>query len=240
MTVVGIDGCPAGWVAVSYDDGNGAVATVAGTFVELIDRLEQPDRLLVDIPIGLPDVEQPRRTCDVAARERLRPHRHASVFDPPLREVLDADDYEQANREQQRLIDRGLPIQSWAIADRIRQVDDFLQSADGQTPVREAHPEVCYSILGDGPTTYSKTGQPAAAVWERLSVLERVDSRIPSMFRSLGTGLDADVSNHDLLDALVLAVVASDRTGPLETLPATPPTDSNGRPMEIVYARWPA
>lgn len=237
MTVVGVDGCPAGWVAVSVAPDGSATPTVAETFSALLDRLEAPDKILVDIPIGLPDADHPRRTCDEAARERLRPRRHASVFDPPIREVIDAAGYDEANHRQKRLIDRGLPIQSWAIADRIRQVDSILRSESSLPPIREAHPEVCFGALGDGPTRYSKTGQPAAAVWERLSVLERVESRAQSMVRALGDGLDADVSNHDLLDALVLAVAASDRTGPLETLPETPPRDSTGLPMEIVYAR---
>lgn len=237
MTVVGVDGCPAGWVAVSTDTGGPATATVAETFSTLLDGLEDPDRLLVDIPIGLPDVAHPRRACDVAARDRLRPHRHASVFDPPIRDVIDADNYDEANAEQQRLIDRGLPIQSWAIADRIRQVEAVLRAGTGTPAIREAHPEVCFAALGDGPMRYSKTGQPGAAVWERISVLRRVVPDALQILQTLGTDLDATVSNHDLLDALVLAVIASDLTGPLRTLPDDPPTDAVGLPMEIVYAR---
>ena len=237
MTVVGVDGCPAGWVAVSSTTDGAATATVAETFSTLYDGLEDPDRLLVDIPIGLPDAAHPRRACDAAARERLRPHRHASVFDPPIREVIDADSYDEANADQKRLIDRGLPIQSWAIADRIRQVEAVLRAGTDTTAIREAHPEVCFATLGDGPMRYSKTGQPAAAVWERLSVLRRVASDPLQTLQSLGSDLDATVSNHDLLDALVLAVVAGDQTGPLRTLPDDPPTDAVGLPMEIVYAQ---
>ncbi|HKJ59963.1 MAG TPA: DUF429 domain-containing protein, partial [Halobacteriales archaeon] len=114
MTVVGVDGCPAGWVAVFAASDGAATATVAETFSTLLDGLPDPDpdRLLVDIPIGLPDAAHQRRACDAAARERLRPHRHTSVFDPPIREVIDADSYDEANADQKRLIDRGLPIQS--------------------------------------------------------------------------------------------------------------------------------
>ena len=47
--------------------------------------------------------------------------------------------------------------------------------------------------------------------------------------------LDHDVRVADVLNAVVLAYTARPGEGNLRSLPAEPPTDASGRPMELVY-----
>ena len=92
-------------------------------------------------------------------------------------------------------------------------------------------------MKGESATEYSKTGQPAAAFWERIEILEDIDDAIIDEVRGASTGLDAKVGNDDVIDAFALALTASPKTGSLRTLPDNPPTDDTGNlPMEMVYA----
>lgn len=44
------------------------------------------------------------------------------------------------------------------------------------------------------------------------------------------------VGRDDVVDAMVAAITATASTDSLQTLPAYPPKDSQGLPMEMVYA----
>ena len=124
--------------------------------------------------------------------------------------------------------------------DKIAELDSFLREAepDARGTIREAHPEVCFWALNDeSATEYSKTAQPAAAFWERIGILEAIDSTVVDDIRDASTDLDAKVGSDDVIDAFALALTASPKTGSLRTLPDEPPTDDTGKlPMEMVYA----
>lgn len=67
--------------------------------------------------------------------------------------------------------------------------------------VREAHPEVCFRALTDrAATEYAKTGQPAAAFWERVAILEAIDSDVVAHVREGNRDMDAEVGNDDIAD----------------------------------------
>src|ERR687886_2079559 len=84
--VVGVDGCPAGWIAIRLDlAAGGWRADVHRTFAELLDANRDAAAIGVDIPIGL--AETGARACDRAARARLGARR-SSVFTPPTRRLL--------------------------------------------------------------------------------------------------------------------------------------------------------
>lgn len=243
---IGVDGCPDGWIAVFYDQGEYETAKRYKSIEELwADHGASAETILIDVPIGLREDSKEPRPCDTAAREKLSPDRHRSVFPPPVRAAVHEDSYEAAKKTQEDRTEGSLGVQSWGIADKIAEVDTFLRDTEpgAKATIREAHPEVCFWALNDeGPMQYSKTGQPAAAFWERVDVLKEIDGDILDHLRDAGTDLDADVENDDLLDAFVLAVTASSRTGSLCSLPAEPPEDDGGDPtgslpMEIVFVR---
>src|SRR5690348_17664447 len=87
MMLRGVDGCPAGWLAVSLDLATGKVT--GQVFPEdAVSLLRDPDVAVtaIVIPIGLPSRER-TRTVDGVARKRLGP-RASSVFPSPPRATL--------------------------------------------------------------------------------------------------------------------------------------------------------
>lgn len=237
MTVVGIDGCPGGWVAVGYNRGQFQAASVFESIDAIWAAYEEADTILVDIPIGLRATSADPRRCDTAARSVLG-RRGNSVFPAPIRPAAHAESYEQAKQIQERHTDGSLGRQTWAICDKIAELDSFLAStAAAQETVHEAHPEVCFWALAGGePTSYSKTGQPAAAVWERVDILEQTAADVLDSIRDAGRDLGGEAGNDDLLDAFALSLTASELTGTLQTLPADPDHDPVGFPMKMIYA----
>lgn len=238
---VGVDGCVGGWVAVVYDDAGFVEARRFDDVATLWSAYDPEDgTVLIDVPIGLHADTADPRPCDDAARTALAHPRSTSVFAVPVRAAVHADTYASAKATQEARTDGSLGVQSWNIADKIAQLDAFLREGrpDAIGTIREAHPEVCFwALAGESTTRYSKTGQPAAAFWERVDVLEAVDAAIVDHVRRAATSLEANVGNDDLADAFALALTASPLTGSLRTLPADPPTDAAGLPMEMVYAR---
>jgi predicted RNase H-like nuclease len=228
-TYVGVDGCPGGWFAVEYDDG--VDYGRYDDFPAVVDAFDGAERLLVDMPIGLPDGS--RRACDVAARERLGA-RASTVFFAPCRAVLDAATHAEASEINRARTGYGLSIQAWHLVPRIREVDEVLRSSPGlRERLSEAHPELCFAAFGDGPVAASKS--TAAGRAERL---DRLHGRLPGVRDAYDAALDdfarTDVRRDDVLDAMVLALAAAH---PLARLPdvtdADVPRDAAGLPMEI-------
>jgi len=243
MSVVGVDGCPDGWLAVAYEGTAFAGARTHDDFKSVWASHGEAGTVLVDVPIGLREASNEKRPCDDVAREVLGP-RSSSVFPPPVRDAVYEDSYADAKAVQEARTDGSLGVQSWHICPKIREVDRLLRETapDARAAVREAHPELCFwALAGERPMAYSKTGQPAAAFWERVGVLETVDDAILADVRAAGTDLGGGTSMDDLLDAFVLAVTASDLTGSLRTLPpADSPRverDPAGLPMEMGYSK---
>lgn len=239
-TFVGVDGTPDGWVAVRYAGREFRDVRRYGDVRALWRDSRDAATMLVDVPIGLA-ADSAARAPEREARARLG-DRASSVFNVPIRPVLDVDEYAEANRQQREAIGKGLQKQTYRIVPKIREVDELLrETAATQETVREAHPEVCFWALnGREPTTHSKTGRPAAAFWERVAVLERTDPGFRDALFAAGETVAEwerpELSNDDLLDAFALAVTASDLTGSLETLPPDPETDGEGLRAEMVYA----
>lgn len=235
---IGIDGTPGGWLVVIYDR-DGFVDHSIDTDIESVwESHSDAEVILIDIPIGLPEGSGPR-TCDSRARERLDGHRKSSVFPVPVREATRKDRYEEAKQVQEEQTDGSLSTQSWAISDKIEQVDKYLlDHREAQDTIRESHPEVCFDALNKGnPMEHSKTSESAKAFWERVSVLEEIDPGILQTIRRIANNVDGSVSHDDILDALVLALTASPLTGELESLPSERETDEEDLPKQIWYAR---
>jgi predicted RNase H-like nuclease len=242
VTVVGVDGCAAGWLAVVRSDGSldwDVYDSLAGIVADT-----DPDRLLLDIPIGLPSAG--RRACDEAAKDRLG-SRASTVFYTPARRVLAAGSHAEASDANREATGYGLSIQAWHLVPKIRAVDAFLRDrpelvgtagpADDRrrdpesAVVRESHPELCFAELNDGtPVAESKSSETGREI--RLALLGEVRPESRRLYDEVvAETYRKDVARDDVLDALVLAAVAD---GPLDSLPADPPLDAVGLPMEIV------
>ena len=213
--VLGLDGARGGW----------AGALVRGQDVQWLVLHDiraalalDVDVVAVDMPIGLPDTG--RRACDLAAKRQLGPA-HARVFLAPPRDVLRCTDHPTASARHRELADgAGMSIQTWHIADRMREVDD---AADDPRLV-EVHPELSFAALAGRVLERKKT---AAGRAERLAALR---GWLPTLDpASVPSGDDAP-------DALV-AAWSGQRwlAGAARVLPeGGSPRDARGRPMRIV------
>src|SRR5215216_6597512 len=95
MRVVGVDGCPRGWVAIAWDiERRTLTPSIHWNIADLLATHQDADKIGIDIPIGLAD-GVPRR-CDIGARAVLGPRR-SSVFPAPDRRVLFCATYAEAN-----------------------------------------------------------------------------------------------------------------------------------------------
>jgi len=156
---VGVDGCPAGWIAVCYNNQRYAGTHLYKNITDLWDNHRSAQTILIDVPIGLREDSNAKRPSDDEARTKLGQPRGSSVFPVPVRDAIHADSYDEAKKIQECRIGGSLGTQSWSIADKIAKVDTFLRETEpGATDViREAHPEICFWALNSrSGTEYSK------------------------------------------------------------------------------------
>ena len=132
-----------------------------------------------------------------------------------------------------RVDGRRLPIQSWHLMERIRELDALLV---GDAALRdrlfECHPELCFQALRGAPLA---AGKKSAA--GRRARIQLIDG-------AFGTGCFAEhrarhrtsVADDDLLDALALLWSAERiAAGRARSLPETPVHDGMGLAMRITY-----
>jgi predicted RNase H-like nuclease len=233
---VGIDGCSGGWVVAAWAPGG-----VPRLFT--LERLEalggtltaqglKPSRQLIDMPIGLP-LAGPR-PVDQQAQAALGAAR-ASIFITPPRPVLDALNFEEAQRLARAALGQGLSLQAWNLVPKIRAVDRFLRRAQPAPPcLEEAHPELAFQRLnagqGGAPLPSKKTSPGAAA---RSALLEALGLPCAAVLAAPLTCEGRRVALDDRLDALVLAYLASLPEHDLECLGAGD-VDALGLPMTLL------
>lgn len=235
---VGIDGCRGGWVAAVVRPGQPVQARI-------IPRIEALDGLLrelgvgdacglIDMPIGLPVAGN--RPLDAAAK-RLLGKKASSLFMIPPRPVLDALDYAEAKALARASTGSALSIQAWNLLPRVRELDLYLRRRLPEPPrLRESHPELAFSLLAGGPLL---SKQKAAGADARVAVLRAAGLDPDALLAAPAPGPQGNVASHDLLDALVLALVAS-LPGSARTRLAPPPgVDPLGLPMEMILPAIP-
>ncbi len=234
---IGIDGIKDGWISIIYGDDGYKETDIYRSIKELWKDNDGVDLSLIDIPIGLSSSDEPSRKCDEEARKMLTPRRHQSVFSPPIRDALRADTYKDANNIQRELTGKGISKQSWNITSKIKEVDKFLRDNRdiAGDKLRESHPEVCFYGVTGYPMKNSKTQQPRNAVIERTRALRPLDSEIENAVSQADDEIGDSAEKHDIIDAFVLALTASQPKDKLRTIPDNPPLDKEGLPMEIVY-----
>ena len=235
---VGIDGCKGGWFFFRIEHGKvtfGASSRIS----PILSSVPSTARVLIDIPIGLKESGTKERECDLEARDLLRPKRHASVFPTPCRQALLESNYDSANKTNRLITGRGLSRQSWGIAPKIIEVDQYLEALEEVAPkVFEAHPElVFYGLAGRRPMAASK--KTREGFLERLEVLKAWESNaetsIAKAFLRHG-GFDA--LRDDIVDAYALALCAN-RPDLWRQIPEEPEQDARGLPMRMTYALSP-
>jgi predicted RNase H-like nuclease len=228
--VTGVDGCPAGWLAISRDLDTGQIRSqIYAVAADLMDQHVQPEVIALDIPIGL--TEKDPRQCDVLARRTLGP-RASSVFPAPIRAALRARTYLEGCRLSEAASGKRISQQAWAIYPKIREIDALVRANPGS--IREVHPEVCFRAWNGGrPMAHPKRTKEG-----RLERLALIDSHFgPQAMKAVRDKYTrATAADDDILDAFAALWTAERITrGEARTLPENPPLDSLGLPMEMVY-----
>ncbi len=226
-TVLGVDGCKAGWVGVVVGGGGSATVLVAPTIAELVAaaRADHPDLAVVgiDIPIGLPDASP--RQADLLARQRLPVGRKSSVFPAPTRTATAATTHVEASAANREATGVGLSIQAFRLVPKILEVDAYVRSPR-TCRIVEVHPEVSFAAMDAASVVPAK--RTAAGLESRERALRAAGIEPPSYVR--GQGYAAD----DLLDACAAAwTAARAATGDAETLPDPPETFTDSLPAAI-------
>ncbi|MFN1836305.1 DUF429 domain-containing protein [Balneola sp. MJW-20] len=234
MRTAGLDGCQAGWILISFDEGEekyeilrdkDAVKDAFGFF----------DRILIDMPIGLED-EEYTRECDKLLRKRLGGEYSSSVFSPPIRPALYAPTYAEANMISYEYNEKKLSLQSWNITPKIQMVDDLLINNEGfAEKILESHPELLFQIMNGGMIFQKKNLKKG--IKHRLELLRDREKEAEDFFRDIKEEFRRnEVDEDDIVDAMVLAHYAkvSLEKG-LKTIPEQVETDSEGLPKAIHY-----
>jgi predicted RNase H-like nuclease len=249
VTLVGVDGCKAGWIAVRRDPGASPSVSVFPTFAMLVDALPADAVVAVDMPIGLPDHSRRGGRGPEALVRPLLGQRQSSVFAIPSRAALyaDTDDFttveawyvahRRASEVAKTTSDppRGVSIQAFGIFAKIREIDSLLISRpELRGRIFESHPEVAFCRLNDGqamslPKKIKGVVNPAGMA-ERKALLCRHGYEKDFLDGAPPKGAAAD----DFLDAAVMMLIAGRiASGEARPFPNPPLTDRFGIPVAI-------
>lgn len=233
--VLGIDGCRAGWFAIVNRDGHWSY-TLAPSIDALLGDHAEAQRIFIDIPLGLADDQT--RECDMLARRLLRPYRHSSVFSTPVRDAVYAQNYTQACEINAQRAGRKITRQAWNICPKIRVVDTWLRQHPGaRSRVYESHPEVAFYALNDERPLETRK-KSSEGQEQRLALLAQTIGDAHQLFgQAVNHYPRAQLQLDDILDAMVLAVMAGCSESEHCYLPQPVPVDRYGLAMRIVYAR---
>ena len=226
VPVLGVDGCPGGWVGALLVPGaprpRVVVAPTIEALVETVRAELDVQVVGIDIPIGLPDSSI--RQADVLARRAL-PGRASSVFTTLTRPAYLAADRAAADAVNRGLSGQGVGAQAFALRAKILEVDAWLRSRP-TVDVVEVHPEVSFTTMTGGPLPGKRTPEGQQA---RLDALAAAGVARPSVLKGSGYAPD------DVLDACAVAWSAHRRaTGEARWLPDPPEVFSDGIRAAIV------
>jgi predicted RNase H-like nuclease len=235
-TVWGIDGCRAGWLAVSLSNDGSTRAYLLRTHAELLELFHTADRILIDMPIGLSE-QMPTRTCDRLLRQALGNRYASSVFSPPVRAAVYAHSYAEACELNAAIAGKKISKQTWFITAKIRQIDTILRQYPAlRHIVYESHPELLFQRLHQlQPLIAKKRSLEGKQI--RLQLLAEVIPTIHESFASIRQAYARkDVADDDCLDALVLAYFAQrSMSDGLVSLPNPPEYDACAIAMSIHF-----
>lgn len=234
MKTAGLDGCKAGWILISFDEGNEKYEILRDREA-LKEAFESYDRLFIDMPIGLEDQEYTRE-ADLLLRKKLGGEYASSVFSPPIRPALTAPSYVEANMISHEYTEKKLTLQSWNITPKIQMVDELLRADESlKDKVLESHPELLFQTLNGG-MIYQKKNLKKG-IKHRLELIKSREPIGEDFFRDIKEEFRRnEVEEDDIVDAMVLAYSAkiSEEKG-IKTLPEEVPYDSEGMRKAIHY-----
>lgn len=234
MKTAGIDGCKAGWLLISFDEGAEKYEVLRDRD-ELKEAFETYDRIFIDMPIGLEDEDYTRR-ADELLRKKLGGEYASSVFSPPIRPALMAPSYVEANMISYEYNEKKLTLQAWNITPKIQLVDELLRADKTLVEkVLESHPELLFQTFNGG-MIYQKKNLKKG-IKHRLELMIDREPVSDDFFRDIKEDFRRnEVEEDDIVDAMALALAAkrSEEKG-IKTLPEEVTHDSEGMPKAIHF-----
>ena len=227
--IAGIDGSKGGWVCVSGYENNYKELKFE-KLKEFNDiKSENFNLVLVDIPIGLDiDLKKGGRIVDKLARKELLTNK-SSIFNAPSRLVLEAKNYEEANKINKKK-GMGLSKQSWNLVKKIKEVDDFIRNSN-KTIIFESHPEIIFQVMKRDKVSTKKKNEEG--IIERRNLLEKNGFNKVFLERNL-SAKDSFYKKDDFIDACSLFWSANRAIAKTEVkIPNDIVLDSEGIIMQI-------
>jgi predicted RNase H-like nuclease len=229
--VAGIDGCPAGWIAVLWDGGDRLTSQLCEDFGAVMAL--PAEVIAVDMPIGLPETSG--RPPEREVRSQLG-DRQSSVFAVPATPAIYCEDYREACRVNLLHSDppRKISKQCFHLFPKMREIDALIDPSQ-QSRIYESHPELAFWVM-NGETPLPLPKKLKSAPYPPGLDLRR------ELLRKSGVPIDSlkadyrrrDVGADDLLDACACTFVAW-RILNRQSIrfPAKPPLNARGLRMEI-------
>ena len=235
---IGIDGCKNGWLVVNITPDGFEVDTF-NNIEKICAKYREFDSMIIDMPIGLPESGKDVRP-DAYARKLLL-HRSPCIFNTPCRQSIFAENYPEASKINREHLGKGLSKQSFAILNKIREIDDFLKQApDYVNKIMESHPEICFAMLSPTKKPINEAKNTAEGKDIRISILLQHYDQTTDFIEYVRNDRKLRKMEVDCIDALCLAV-----TGMLgmergfKYIPEKPSNDRRGLLMQMVYANKP-
>jgi predicted RNase H-like nuclease len=228
--VVGVDGCPGGWIAVIWGE------TISHRFFPSFRGILDTEAavIAVDMPIGLPNMSG--RDAERLARANLG-SRRSSVFTIPSRAAVMSETYAEACAINVQFSNppRKIAKQTFHLFPKIREIDVLITPAL-QSRVYEVHPEAAFWVMnGKQPVALAKKAKsqnhkPGLSL--RRELLRSAGfpiQRLPN-----ATYRKSDVGDDDLIDACACAWTARRIfEGKALSFPEHPARDDRGLVMCI-------
>jgi predicted RNase H-like nuclease len=195
--------------------------------------------MIIDMPIGLPESDKDKRP-DADARKLLS-HRSPCIFNTPCRQSLFAGSYPEASKINREHLGKGLTKQSFAIFNKIREIDDFLKlTPEYVNKIMESHPEICFAMLSPTKKPINEAKNTAEGKDIRINILRQHYDQTTDFIEYVGNHSELRKKEVDCIDALCLAVTGMlGMENGFNFIPETPRRDSRGLLMQMVYANIP-
>lgn len=232
---VGIDACKSGWVIAVFE-GEILSLNLIKSLADAQGFFVSASMIGIDMPIGLSSSSHARE-CDIQLKAMLAPEYRSSVFYPPIRQAIEAKTYQEGCQVQFELTGKKFSKQSWNIAPKIREVDQFLrQNTSFQCKAVEMHPELCFKKLNGDVHPLHKKKTPEGFS-ERMAIMGKYHQQAVEMITEFVSATKKkEALPDDVADAVAIALALKmGYPNRLRSIPAAELKDVHGLRMQVVY-----
>ena len=146
-SVIGIDGCRAGWITAKVGDKNSLIFHIVENLND--DYLKQSNLTHIGIDIPLQLSHTGKRLAEIEARGLLK-KRACTIFSPPTLNALRAKNYIDACEVNFKECGKRISKQSWNLFPKIKEAHKFLENnLISKLEVFEIHPELSFMAMND-------------------------------------------------------------------------------------------